>query len=93
MSQYMSRYNVGDRVRIVDEWDPDGLCCQNWDGYMDQYLGTVVTIKDCSGSSYHIEEDQWDPHRPGRGWVWNDRCFIGLAEDTEKLDKNCVQLF
>ena len=89
----MSQYKIGDCVRIVDEWAPDGSCRQNFDGYMDQYLGTIATIKDCSESWYHIEEDQQDPHRPGRGWSWNDRCFIGLAEDAEKLDKNCVSLF
>ena len=89
----MSRYNIGDRVRIVDEWAPDGSCCQNWDGYMDQYLGTVVTIRAYDGLAYCIEEDQRDQHRPGCGWAWNDCCFVGLAEDVEKFSKNCVQLF
>lgn len=76
------KYNVGDLVRIVDHWDPHGLCLQNRSGEMDKYLGTVVTIKSILGGlhpAYEIEEDKVD--RCGRGWVWNDYCIAGYADD------------
>ncbi len=89
----MQKYKRGDRVRIRDEWDPDGLCCQNLDGYMDKYLGTVATIYAYNGLTYSIEEDQLDPQRYGRGWVWKDCCFVGLAEDADEFGKSCASLF
>lgn len=35
--------HVGDKVRIVSEWNPD--CHQSRYGSMDKYLGKIVTIK------------------------------------------------
>ncbi len=47
---------VGDKVRIVDHWN-DG-CCQNFDGYMDEWLGKVMTIASMtSWGSYIVKED------------------------------------
>lgn len=69
-------YKVGDKVRIVDHWN-DG-CCQNFDGYMDKWLGKVMTIASMtSWGSYIMKEDN------GR-WIWNDSTIAGLAEDFEE---------
>lgn len=69
-------YKVGDKVRIVDHWN-DG-CCQNFDGYMDEWLGQVMTIASMtSWGSYHMKEDNGQ-------WIWNDSTIAGLAEDFEE---------
>lgn len=69
-------YKVGDKVRIVDHWNDE--CCQNFDGYMDEWLGKVMTIASMtSWGSYIMKEDN------GR-WVWNASTIAGLAEDFEE---------
>lgn len=79
------KYNVGDRVRIVKEWNED--TCQSCFGSMDKWLGKVMTIKkvvDRYGLGvYQMVEDQKEC--PG-GWLWNDACIEGLAtEDNRKI--------
>ncbi len=79
------KYNVGDRVRIVKEWNKD--TCQSIFGSMDKWLGKVMTIKrvvDSYGFGvYQMVEDQNEC--PG-GWFWNEACIAGLAtEDNRKI--------
>lgn len=66
-----TRYNVGDRVVIVNS----RTLRMNEDGEMDRYLGTIMTIKSISPSPifpYRMVEDQNDPNRAGGGWSWDD---------------------
>ena len=69
-------YNVGDKVRIVSEWNSG--CNQNGAGEMDHWLGQVMTIREITTTgSYYMEEDQHEHY--GDGWIWNDNCIAGLA--------------
>lgn len=65
------RYNVGDRVRIVDSW-VDG-CRENNQGYMDQWLGQVMTIRAVDEECYTMVEDEGE-------WAWFEPAVAGLAE-------------
>lgn len=75
----MLKYQVGDKVRVVDE----RVCGMNDFGKMDEYLGEVVTI---SGRSeydnfpYKILEDEG-------AWSWSENMFQGNVDvlNTEKL--------
>ncbi len=75
-------YEVGDRVQIVDQWSP--FTEENTYGYMDKYLGTVMTVRvvDEQMQEYRMQEDRCDPHITG-GWYWNRFCIKGLAEDPD----------
>ena len=65
------RYNVGDRVRIVDSW-VDG-CRENNQGHMDQWLGQVMTIRAVDEECYTMVEDEGE-------WAWFEPAVAGLAE-------------
>ncbi len=80
------QYNVGDKVRIVSAWGPD--CCQNVEGKMDHWLGQVMTIRECAGSGYRMEEDQ-DENDDG-GWYWSDDMIAGPAEELFTLHNGDV---
>lgn len=75
----MSKYKVGDKVRIVSEWGEG--CDQNPDGYMDKWLGKIMTIrklsKNCGKLAYEMKEDREENR--GFGWCWNEKCIAGLA--------------
>lgn len=66
------RYNIGDRVRIVDEFLPDSHDVR----YMEKYLGTVVTITKSEeyGDTYKywIEEDRG-------AYYWLEKTIAGYA--------------
>lgn len=81
----MLQYQVGDRVRIVDEWPRYGAF-QNREGLMDKYLGTVMTIERVNNYSYGyytMEEDGQDGHRK---WQWFEAAIAGLAEPDVSSD-------
>lgn len=70
------KYKVGDKVRIVSEWD--NSCHQNNEGKMDKWLGKVMTIRaHWDGCSYKMKEDETEYR--GDGWLWNENCIAGLA--------------
>ena len=75
----MSKYKVGDKVRIVSEWGEG--CLQNPDGYMDKWLGKIMTIrgvtKNCGKLAYKMKE-RLEENR-GLGWCWNEKCIAGIA--------------
>lgn len=79
----MEKYQVGDKVRIVDKWK-DG-CYQNLHGKMDKWLGKVMTIRKHSGYTevWQMEEDKKE-HR-GDGWYWTEQSIAGLAETENKI--------
>ena len=73
----MSKFNVGDKVKIVDKWNEHTY--QNRDGEMDKWLGKVMTIREITPwGSYFMEEDETE--HCGTGWLWNDACIEGLAK-------------
>lgn len=63
-------YKVGDRVLIVPQW-PVGAG-QNSDGFMDHWLGQVMTIREVYVNRLHpyyrMEEDKGE--HAGHGWFW-----------------------
>lgn len=76
----MSKYNVGDRVRIIASWelgDGSEASC----GEMDHWLGQVMTIRmQLSDGCYKMDEDVCENH--GDGWFWDDALIAGLADET-----------
>ena len=74
----MSKYKVGDKVRIVSEWNEKTMGAAF--GSMDKWLGKVMTIRDVwtdyGKAVYKMEEDKNDVTN---GWVWNEACIVGLA--------------
>lgn len=76
----MSKYKVGDKVRIVSEWG-DG-CRQNSSGRMDKWLGKTMTIRTVTKdyydeTAYRMAEDYGE--HIGEGWMWNEKCIAGIA--------------
>ena len=72
----MSKYKVGDKVRIVSEWGKG--CRQNGKGEMDKWLGKTMTIRKVTPHGYYLmEEDKTE--RDGIGWCWFEACIAGLA--------------
>lgn len=81
----MAEYQVGDRVRIVSEWNNE--CHQNPEGLMDRWLGAIMTIKSWNGVFYQMEEDVGE-RGEGCGWNWFPGAIVGLvaaAENNEEL--------
>lgn len=72
----MSKYKVGDKVRIVSEWGEG--CYQNKAGEMDKWLGKTMTIREVTPNNYYLMEED-NAERSGTGWAWNDACIVGLA--------------
>ena len=68
------KYKVGDKVRIVSKWTTE--CNQNPLGYMDKWLGKVMTIRAIEGDMYRMKEDI---HESLLGWCWNEATISGLA--------------
>lgn len=78
----MSKYKVGDKVRIVSEWNEKTM--EAAFGSMDKWLGKVMTIRevwtDYGRAVYKMEEDKNDVTN---GWVWNEACIAGLANEKK----------
>lgn len=72
----MEKYKVGDKVRIVDKWDPEGT--QNREGKMDKWLGQTMTVRRVFDSFYGMEEDS------GR-WAWDLSTIAGLAATENQI--------
>lgn len=66
------RYEVGDRVKIVDRWDDNTY--ENADGLMDKWLGKIMTIRRVA-RDYRMVEDI--DENDGGGWFWNKHCIEG----------------
>ena len=78
----MSKYKVGDKVRIVSEWNEKTN--ESVFGSMDKWLGKVMTIRkvwtDYGKAVYKMEEDKNDVTD---GWLWNEACIVGLANEKK----------
>lgn len=79
-------YRKGDVVRIV----PNRVFGMNYEGLMDEYLDTNMTIDyvyysdAISGSSYRMKED-------GGKWSWNNDMIACLASDFREYEINISQ--
>jgi hypothetical protein len=72
------KYQVGDKVKIVDKFTPE--CFPNNEGYMDKYLGTVMTIEEVHPCWYKMKEDKGD----SRQWNWYPDSIEGkVVEESE----------
>ncbi len=60
---------VGDQVRIVDKWNEH--TSENIDGFMDRWLGSVMTVKAACSSFVTMQED-------GGQWIWNGHCIAEI---------------
>ena len=70
------KYEVGDRVKIVDKFTSD--CCVNNKGHMDKYQGKVLTIcKTTNGGDYHMVEDDRTETSRNEKWFYNKHCIEG----------------
>ena len=81
----MSKYKVGDRVRIVPL---DKLkTCEgiNYEGWMNHWAGEIMTIRQCRGKDYRMIEDKEEWHG---GWYWSDEMIAGLAQPEIKINKD-----
>jgi len=70
-------YKVGDRVQIVSQ---KGGCDWNEEGYMDRWLGQVMTIRKITGDYYYMEEDIDSSEKRG-GWSWYNHMIAGLEDE------------
>ena len=59
----MAEYQVGDRVRIVSEWNNE--CHQNPEGLMDGWLGATMTIKSWNGAVSYTHLDVYKRQTKG----------------------------
>lgn len=74
------KYEVGDKVKIVDKWNDKTM--ENTFGHMDKYLGTVMTIRRiCPDGDYQMIEDE---REYAGGWYWNKYCIEGKVVDTKE---------
>lgn len=80
----MAQYKVGDRVRIVREWNNE--CHQNPEGLMDGWLGATMTIKSWNGVSYQMEEDVSE-RGENYGWDWFPAAIAGLVDAAENKEE------
>lgn len=81
----MSKYKVGDRVRIVDH----RVCGMNPDGDMDKWFDKVMTIKTVFGESDYKMVEDYGEHC-GDGWYWTDEMIAGLEHEPwtdEEIEK------
>lgn len=81
----MSKYMVGDRVRIVP-LDKLKKCRDvNHEGLMNHWAGEIMTIRECRGKGYRMIEDreEWCG-----GWYWSDEMIAGLALPEIKINKD-----
>ena len=85
----MAQYKVGDRVRIVREWN--NKCYPNPDGLMNRWLGKTMTIKNWDGGAYQMEEDVGE-RGEGYGWNWFPAAIAGPVVNAEKyrIYKNSI---
>lgn len=86
----MSKYQPGDKVRIVS--DMENARGRNSEGGMDHWAGKVMTVKKyylhmTFGDTYEMEEDSGL-------WAWySDTMIAGLAEPEINIEKNDLMSF
>lgn len=79
----LSALSPGTRVRIVSEWND--YCCQNQNGEMDQYLGTVMTVRGWKNrpSSVAMVED-------GGRWAWVKEAIECIVSDNPEIETDDI---
>ena len=78
----MSKYKVGDKVRIVSAWSEGSI--HNNRGAMDHWLGKVMTIRIAGSGYYWMQEDIME--NSSCGWAWNDAMIAGLVESESSTE-------
>lgn len=73
------KYKVGDKVLIVKERTVN----MDWDGKMEHYLNTIMTIASVNSCNYCMKED-------GGRWTWASSDIVGIASSVP-LNKNDLQ--
>jgi ribosomal protein L21E len=71
------KYQIGDRVQIVSQRVGGGW---NGEGFMDKWLGHIMTIREIGNGHFCMEEDRDDQHKHG-GWAWSHHMISGLEEE------------
>ena len=77
----LSTISAGNRVKIVDRWDPGGACCENRMGLMNKWLGQTMTVRENNGYYLFMEEDAKECG--GGGWYWNEHCIDYVVDDED----------
>ena len=70
----------GDKVQIVSSWHP--FSEENKFGYMDKWLGEIVTVREWSGDRIQMIEDQGENYG---GWYWNRFCIERVLPDVSAI--------
>jgi len=97
------KYEVGDKVKIVDLEELKNSFCCNPDGFMDKWADKIMTIEKICDGYFRTREDRKDEHG---SWAWYPDMIAGKviydepelfyakdivgkwAVNTEFLDKN-----
>ena len=78
------KYKVGDRVRIVQNWNKTDISRVNPRGKMDRWLGKTMTIKETRAGYYKMVEDTQENF--GKGWGWFEDMVEGFVTLCIKTD-------
>lgn len=78
------KLKIGQKFKVVDEWNEEAKNFINWDGEMDKWLGKVLTVREysCTRKIYFAKEDENENEKIG--WIWHD-CMIDWKA-TNKLN-------
>lgn len=79
----ISDLEIGMKVRLKDQW-PSEQRWWNGSGYMDHWLGKIVTISDFApDGQFIIEEDDRDRYSDfSDKWYWRPSVIAEIIEDS-----------
>ena len=92
----MSKYKVGDRVKIVSLNKLKKCSGLNPDGRMDHWADREMTIRYVVGrnSGYYMEEDQAEyDGNTYLGWHWDDNMIEGLVPEINAINSDILLEF
>lgn len=85
-----ARFNVGDRVRIVDAPVYNGTF--GWSEYMDEFLGMETEIVGVCWLS-HYGAYEYSIKADDQEWAWCEEFFVIDEPDIEEVDRPIESLF
>lgn len=68
----------GDKVEIVSQWR-NLECHENSDGKMDEYLGTIMTVREITSRYAIMNED-------GGKWGWWPAAIARIIQDEDEFE-------
>ena len=74
------KYKVGEKVVIKANLDD----CMNVNPKMNKHCGKVMTIKEITGTSYKMQEDEGE--QMGGGWYWSEEMIEGIAKKEHEIE-------